>query len=161
MPDYWLRVQLSAQTLELMHQSRVARRYGISSARNGAGEALGSECTPRGTHEICERIGQGARPCSVFVARQPTGEVWTPRLQALEPHRDWILSRVLWLRGLEWGRNRGEGVDSRDRCIYIHGTPETEPIGEPRSHGCLRMRNSDVIELFDLVRVGTRVHIEE
>ena len=97
----------------------------------------------------------------MFVGRVPTGEIYTDELSAKNPQRDWILSRILWLYGIEPQFNQGAGCDSHSRYIYIHGTPDTEPMGIARSHGCIRMRNSDVIELFDLVDVGTRVDIFE
>lgn len=138
-----------------------ALHYAVSTARNGLGEQAGSECTPRGHHIVRAKIGAGAPPGAVFVGRRPTGEVWSPHLAALHPERDWILSRILWLSGCEIGLNRLGGVDSMRRYIYIHGTPDTEPMGMPASHGCVRMRNADVIDLFDRVPVGCPVEIRE
>lgn len=135
------------------------RQYPVSTAANGAGEQNGSHCTPRGRHRIAEKIGAGAPLCSAFKSRQPTGEIWTPELDDENPGRDWILTRILWLEGLEPGRNQGDGVDSHARYIYIHGTNEEHMIGSPASHGCIRMKNADVVELFDLVSVGTEVRI--
>jgi lipoprotein-anchoring transpeptidase ErfK/SrfK len=127
----------------------------------GAGERIGSQQTPRGAHEVRELIGEGA-PCgAVFVGRHATGEVCTRELRAANPDRDWILSRVIWLSGLEDGRNQGGEVDTYDRYIYIHGTPEDEAVGQPHSHGCIRMRNEDIIELFELLEIGTHVQIDE
>jgi lipoprotein-anchoring transpeptidase ErfK/SrfK len=100
-------------------------------------------------------------PRSVFVGRRPTGEIWSPELAALHPDRDWILTRILWLSGLEPGRNRLGNVDSMRRYIYIHGTPDDQPMGVPASHGCVRMRNDELIELFNLVAPGTEVLIQE
>ena len=111
--------------------------------------------------EIAARIGAGAAPGSVFESREPTGEICTPERFQKEPERDWILTRILWLRGLEPGRNQGGDVDSERRFIYIHGTPDEARIGAPHSHGCIRMRNADVVELFDRVAVGTPVEIVE
>ena len=125
--------------------------YLVSTALRGAGEVSGSEMTPRGRHLIRAKIGDGAEPGTVFRGRRPTGEVWTPELAALHPGRDWILSRILWLSGCEPGHNRLGDRDSMRRYIYIHGNPDSEPMGEPRSHGCIRMRNADVIDLFDRV----------
>ena len=122
---------------------------------------MGSECTPRGLHVVRARIGAGLPAGSVLVGRRPTGEVWSRELAAREPGRDWILSRILWLSGLEIGRNRLGEVDTMRRYIYIHGTPDTEPMGVPASHGCIRMRNEDVMELFDDVPAGTPVEIRE
>lgn len=133
--------------------------YSISSGRNGAGERDGSGCTPRGQHFIRALIGAGLPSGTVFRGRRPTGETYTPALADKHPGRDWILSRILWLCGREWGKNRGPGVDTFRRFIYIHGTPDSEPMGVPLSHGCIRMRNADVIDLFDRVRPGTAVLI--
>jgi hypothetical protein len=156
-----IRIDLTTQQLEVLEGDRVAARYPVSTSAKGAGERMGSEQTPRGAHEVRELIGAGA-PCgAVFVGREPTGEVCTSELRAASPGRDWILSRVIWLSGLETGRNQGGEVDTYERYIYIHGTPDDEPVGEPRSHGCIRMRNEDVIELFELLEVGTRVRIDE
>ena len=135
------------------------RQYPVSTARNGPGEQSGSHCTPRGLHRITEKIGAGAPLYSVFKARQPTGEIWTPELDARYPDRDWILTRILWLAGQEPGKNQGGQVDTHDRYIYIHGTSEEHRLGTPASHGCIRMRNSDVADLFDRVAIGTAVRI--
>lgn len=135
------------------------REYPVSTAANGLGEASGSYRTPRGRHRIAEKIGAGAPLHAVFRGRQPTGEIWTSTLGAAEPERDWILTRILWLEGLEPGRNKGGSVDSRARHIYIHGTDEEHRIGSPASHGCVRMRNAEIAELFDLVDEDTEVRI--
>ena len=135
------------------------RQYPISTAANGLGQANGSHCTPRGRHRIAEKIGAFAPLCSAFKSRQPTGEVWTPELDAEFPGRDWILTRILWLEGLEPGKNKGGSVDSHNRYIYIHGTNEEHKLGSPASHGCIRMKNADIAELFDLVKEGTEVRI--
>ena len=133
----------------------------MSTALKGVGQSEGSHCTPLGRHQIRARIGAGLEQGAVLVGRRPTGEVWTPSLSAQHPQRDWILSRILWLSGCEPGVNRMGSVDSMRRFIYIHGTPDVEPMGVPRSHGCIRMRNTDVIELFDRVPVGCPVLIHE
>lgn len=153
-------VSIAQQTLclDLIDQQRV---YPISTAANGAGERENSGCTPRGWHMISEKFGEGLPLNSVFVARKATGEIYSSALAAEYPQRDWILTRVLWLTGLEAGFNQGDGCDSHARYIYIHGTPDSEPMGEPRSHGCIRMRNLDVLALFDAVDVGTIVQIVE
>lgn len=135
------------------------RQYPVSTATNGAGAQNGSYCTPLGRHRIAEKIGAGVPLFSAFKSRQPTGEIWTPELDAANPGRDWILTRILWLEGMESGRNQGGAVDSHKRFIYIHGTNEEHRLGTPASHGCIRMRNEDVAELFDLVKVGTEVRI--
>ena len=133
----------------------------VSTAKNGPGELKGSECTPRGRHEIRACIGAGLPDNSIFVARRPTGQIYTEALSAELPSRDWILTRILWLSGLEVGRNRLANVDTMQRYIYIHGCPDSFPMGKPLSHGCIRMHNRDLLLLFDLVKVGTKVTIHE
>ena len=165
MSEVLIDVSLAAQQLTLYQAAEggniVLHRFPVSTARNGAGEQEGSFCTPRGAHRIAQKIGDGAPRFAVFSAREATGEIWTPQLEAADPGRDWILSRILWLDGLEPGRNQGGNVDSHARYIYIHGTNEEDKIGTPVSHGCIRMRNDDVVALFDLVSVDTRVNIRE
>ena len=156
-----IEISLADQRLRLWRGGELLREYPVSTARNGAGEQEGSECTPRGRHRIRACIGAGCAPGTVFLGRRPTGEVYSEALAAREPGRDWILSRILWLCGEEPGRNRLGEVDSMRRFIYIHGCPDSEPVGEPRSHGCIRMTNRDVIDLFDRVAPGTAVLIRE
>lgn len=157
-----LRVDLGRQCLELFGADGACiRRYAVSTGERGAGERSGSLCTPRGRHRIRARIGAGAPAGAVFRGRRPTGEVWTAEFAAAHPGRDWILSRILWLCGEEPGRNRGGEVDTMRRYIYLHGTGDDQPMGVARSHGCVRMRNRDIIELFELVPVGTEVEIVE
>ena len=155
-----IRIDLADQRLDLCQDDEVVKSYPVSTAKNGAGEREGSECTPRGAHVIEAKIGAGAAPGAVFVGRSETGETCTPELFAASPERDWILTRILWLGGLEPGRNQGGEVDTRGRYIYIHGCPDELPLGTPGSHGCVRMRNADVIELFEQADVGTRVEID-
>lgn len=152
-------VDLDSQTLVLEEGKRTRARYPVSTARNGPGEVFGSGCTPRGLHRIRIGIGAGCPPGTVFVGRRPTGEVFAAALARQYPERDWILTRILWLTGLEPGRNRGGAVDTLRRYIYIHGCPSTEPMGEPRSHGCIRMRDADLIAVFGEVGAGTLVEI--
>jgi L,D-transpeptidase YbiS len=135
------------------------RNWSVSTAKNGPGEKNGSFCTPRGKHIVRAKIGAGQPPGTVFVRRRPTGEVWTPELHARYPGRDWMLTRILWLSGREPGFNRLGDVDTMRRYIYIHGSPDTAEMGKPGSIGCVRMRNHDVIELFDLVVPYTPVEI--
>ncbi|MBL8465888.1 MAG: L,D-transpeptidase [Thauera sp.] len=157
-----IRVDLGRQCLELFGKDGACiRRYAVSTGERGAGERSGSLCTPRGRHRIRARIGAGAPAGAVFRGRRPTGEVWSPEFAAAHPGRDWILSRILWLCGEEPGRNRGGEVDTMRRYIYLHGTGDDQPMGVARSHGCVRMRNRDVIELFELVPGGTVVEIFE
>jgi len=156
-----IRIDLHAQRLSLLEGEREVAAWPVSTAAAGAGEEAGSERTPRGLHEIRAKIGAGAPVGAVFVGRRPTGEVCTPERLRAEPGRDWILTRILWLRGLERGRNRGGRVDTMRRAVYIHGTPDETSLGRPASHGCIRMSNTDVIDLFDRVEAGTRVEIVE
>lgn len=155
-----LEINLSEQRLYWHGVGGQRRSYVVSTACNGPGEQRGSGCTPRGLLRVRIKIGAGCPRNTVFVGRRPTGEIYSPALRALEPERDWILTRILWLTGLESGRNRAGSVDTLRRFIYIHGTPDEEPIGVPISHGCIRMRNDDILELFDGVPPGTVVRIE-
>lgn len=155
-----LHISIADQTLRLLEDGQTREAYAVSTALNGPGEQSGSEQTPRGAHTVRALIGAGAPEGAVFRGRRPTGEIWTPALQAQFPGRDWILTRILWLSGTEVGRNRLGSCDSMRRYIYIHGTPDTEPMGVPRSHGCIRMRNSDIIELFERVPPYMPVLIE-
>lgn len=155
-----LEIELATQRLTLLEDGAVARVYPVSTSKHGAGERLGSYRTPCGAHVIRAKIGAGAPAGTVFRGRRPTGECYSSALAAEFPARDWILTRILWLSGTEPGRNRLGDVDTMRRYIYIHGMPDTEPVGVPGSIGCIRMRNADVIELFDRVAVGARVDIE-
>lgn len=133
----------------------------VSTARNGAGEANGSECTPRGRHIVRAKIGAGCPLNAVFVGRRPTGELYSPDLRSKFPERDWILTRILWLSGTQPGFNRLGAVDTMRRFIYIHGAPDDDPMGTPGSHGCIKMSNQDVVWLFERVCAGVPVVIEE
>ena len=155
-----IRVSIPAQTLELVGDGGgTVRRFAVSTATNGPGERRGSHCTPRGRHIVRAKIGAGAALDTVFVGRRPTGEIWSPALAARYPGRDWILTRILWLSGCEPGFNRLGEVDTMRRYIYIHGSPDAVPMGVPGSIGCVRMRNADIVELFDLVPAGIPVEI--
>jgi len=155
-----IEVHVPNQTLRLKDDSgRVLMETRIATGRQGVGEVNGSEQTPRGWHKIRAKIGAGLAENTVFVARRPTGERYTPAMRASYPNRDWILTRILWLSGLEPGRNRLGHVDTMRRFIYIHGCPDDDPMGTPSSRGCVKMRNHELIELFDRVPLGTRVHI--
>jgi L,D-transpeptidase YbiS len=155
-----IEVHVPSQMLRLKDDSgRVLMETRISTGRKGVGEVNGSEQTPRGWHKIRAKIGAGQPENTVFVARRPTGERYAPEMRASYPNRDWILTRILWLSGLEPGRNRLGNVDTMRRFIYIHGCPDDDPMGAPGSRGCVKMRNNELIELFDRVPVGTRVHI--
>ena len=156
-----IEILISNQTLTLYDDDGgVMARYLVSTAVNGTGCIKDSGCTPLGVHIIRAKIGDGAAANTVFVGRRATGEICTPELMQAFPNRDWILTRILWLSGKEIGKNRLGNVDTMQRYIYIHGTPDSTDMGKPGSHGCVRMRNADMIALFDLVTVGTRVFIQ-
>jgi len=165
MSDTRIEISLRLQKLTLFESApdgeKSLREYPVSTALNGAGESEGSYCTPRGRHRIAQKIGADAPLFSVFKARIPTGEIWTPELEAQAPGSDWILSRILWLEGMEPGKNQGGTVDSYARYIYIHGTNEESKMQTAVSHGCIRMCNADVADLFERVPVGTVVEITE
>jgi len=154
-------INIAEQTLTLQSDRKVLKRYRVSTAKNGPGEQLGSECTPRGQHRIAEKIGAGCAVNTVFVERSPTGEIYTPALRQQFPERDWIITRILWLDGCETGVNQGGDVDTYMRYIYIHGAPDDVPMGRPGSRGCIRMRNADLLELFDVSEVGMSVSITD
>ena len=153
-------VNIDRQRLWLERDGERVREFVVSTARNGAGEQMGSGCTPRGRHVVRFKIGAGCPEGTVFVGRRPTGEIFSAELAQAQPQRDWILTRILWLSGCEPGRNRFGALDTLRRYIYIHACPDGSPMGVPASHGCIRMTNADVVELFDRVPVGTPVHIE-
>ncbi|WP_165664829.1 L,D-transpeptidase [Metapseudomonas otitidis] len=156
-----LHISIADQRLYGFAAGRLLVSYPVSTALNGPGELSGSNCTPRGLHEVRARIGADLPLNAVLRGRRWTGEVWSEVLHEQFPGRDWILSRILWLSGREPGFNRLGKVDSMRRYIYIHGTPDTEPMGVPRSHGCVRMRNADLLELFPRVPVHCAVRIDE
>lgn len=155
-----INIYVSAQRLDLLDEhGNIVRQYRISSSKNGTGQQNGSFCTPLGKHVIRAKIGAGQPANTVFIKRRPTGEIYTPELERQFPKRDWILTRILWLSGCELGFNRLGAVDTMRRYIYIHGTPDSVEMGKPGSIGCIRMRNSDLIALFDQVSAGTPVEI--
>jgi L,D-transpeptidase YbiS len=155
-----IEIDIPAQELRLLEGSRLLKKYSVSTAKNGVGEKNGSFCTPRGRHIVRAKIGAGQPANAVFVRRRPTGEVWTPELHEKYPGRDWMLTRILWLSGCEPGKNRLGEVDTMRRYIYLHGTHEYAEMGKPGSIGCVRMRNPDILELFDLVPPYTEVDIK-
>lgn len=161
MPLDHLHISLADQRLYGFREGLLCLQMPVSTALNGPGEQKGSGCTPRGLHQVRARIGEGLPWGAVLRGRRWTSEVWTPGLQAEQPGRDWILTRILWLSGCELGRNRLGTVDTFQRYIYLHGTPECEPMGKPLSHGCIRLRNDDLLMLFPLVPVGCSVEIAE
>ena len=158
-----LTINIAQQTLTVYKQQQDIAYYSVSTAKNGIGSQQDSGCTPLGQHIIAEKIGSNVLSNAVFIGRVATGEIYDTELGLLNPERDWILSRILWLSGLEEGVNKGSNsqgdCDTYQRYIYIHGTPDSEPMGIPLSHGCVRMRNQDIIELFEQVNEGTMVNI--
>lgn len=160
-PSNFLDIDLNQQRCALISDEKTIWSAAVSTALNGAGEKTGSNCTPLGWHQIRAKIGEGQPVNTVFKGRRPTGEIFTPALDQQYPGRDWILTRILWLSGLEPGINRLGSVDTMWRFIYIHGCPDREPMGVPRSHGCIRMHNNDLLELYERVPVGLAVFIHE
>lgn len=152
-------IDLRAQALVLREPSGVQYRYAVSTAANGPGQLQDSECTPLGRHIIRAKIGAGCPLNTVFRGRRPTGEIYQATGQSHAPNRDWILTRILWLSGCEPGFNRLGNVDTMRRYIYLHGTPDSVPMGAPDSHGCIRMHNEDLLQLFAQVQPGTPVLI--
>jgi lipoprotein-anchoring transpeptidase ErfK/SrfK len=156
---YQIIIETDKQLLWVWQAGNCVATYSISTARNGLGELKNSQQTPRGWHRIRAKVGAGAAENAVFIGRRQTGEIYTPDLGREYPERDWILTRIIWLSGLEKGKNRLGICDTMRRYIYIHGTLASEPMGEPKSHGCIRMRNQDIIDLFEYIEVGDRVYI--
>ena len=157
--EQYILIDTERQELRLLKDNNTLFQFRVSTAKNGLGEYQGSECTPRGHHVIRAKIGTGQPTNTVFSGRRPTGELYTPHLKQQSPDRDWILTRILWLSGLEPGINRLGNVDTMRRYIYIHGAPDEDEMGVPSSHGCIKMNNHDLIELYNQVTVGTAVEI--
>jgi len=158
--EEYLTISISKQQLSVYRKGIIDKTYPVSTAKNGAGEKMGSECTPTGWHKIRAKVGGNQPLNAVFIGRRPTGEIYSPDLKNQYQHRDWILTRILWLGGLESGKNRYGNVDSSWRYIYIHGCPDELIKGKPESHGCIRMKNADVADLFNSIDVGIKVQIE-
>lgn len=156
-----LEIDLGRQILRLWNEGQALSECSVSTGGNGIGEINGSGCTPRGRHIVRAKIGAAQAEGAVLVRRRPTGEIWTPALHAAFPGRDWILTRILWLSGMETGRNRLGCVDTFRRYIYLHGTPATTRLGVPGSKGCVRVANSDIIDLFERLPVGADVDLHE
>lgn len=155
-----IHIDLSKQLLLLLnHQSEIIFDCLISSALLGTGCHRGSLQTPLGKHIIRAKIGAGVPMNGVFTGRRFTGEIYQQQMAQQYPQRDWILTRILWLSGLEPGKNRFGAVDTMARYIYIHGCPDDQPVGKPVSHGCIRMHNADILYLFRQVQPGTKVMI--
>ncbi|MFK8067993.1 MAG: L,D-transpeptidase family protein [Gammaproteobacteria bacterium] len=156
-----IEISISDQKLWLKDKEKILAEYLVSTAKNGAGEIMNSECTPRGEHEVVELYGADQAANTVFVGRIKTGEIFVPSLREKYPDRDWILTRIIRLAGCEPEKNQGEELDTYNRYIYIHGSPDNVEMGVPGSHGCVRMKNQDVIDLFNQVSIGTKVMIKE
>ena len=154
-------VEVTQQKLYVVKEEKVIRTYPISTSKYGIGNEDGSNKTPVGTHRIYEKVGEGVKIGTIFKARISTGRIANISHDSTDVEQDFIITRIMCLEGLEPGVNKGKGIDSCDRRIYIHGTPEEGLIGTPASHGCIRMKNDDVVELFDLVKIGTLVEIKE
>ena len=154
-----IEISIKTQTLTLLRDKEIILKYPISSAKKGIGQLKNSNCTPLGDHIVRAKIGAGYPMYAIFHARRWSEELWGADYKI--GSEDLILSRILWLSGTEVGFNRLENVDTMQRFIYIHGTHDEENIGQPVSHGCIRMKNKDVISLFDLVNVGEKVIINE
>ena len=155
-----IEINIAKQQLDIFEEDKLIKSFRISTAKAGTGQQYGSFQTPLGKHRIAEKIGAGTPINTIFIAREPTGELYSPQLEANHPERkDWILTRILWLEGLEAGFNQGGEVDTKNRKIYIHGCPDARPMGQPFSHGCITLHNSDMLTLFDLVDAGVPVFI--
>ena len=157
----YIHISVADQCLQLIDHKKVLFEVAIATAKNGVGEQFGSECTPRGWHKIRAKIGSDCLENTVFIGRRPTGEYYSEALQQEQPNRDWILTRIMWLSGLQTGFNRWGKCDTMARYIYIHGCPDSHPMSIPSSHGCIKMRNSEVITLFKQIDVGISVLINE
>ncbi len=157
----YIHISVADQYLQLVDNQSVLFEVSIATASNGVGEQFGSECTPRGWHKIRAKMGANCPENTVFIGRRPTGEYYSEALQKEYPSRDWILTRIMWLSGLQVGYNRLGQCDTMARYIYIHGCPDSHPMSIPSSHGCIKMRNTDVVALFDQIEVGIPVLIDE
>ncbi len=160
LPEHYLHISIGKQQLVYINNSKVEKTYSVSTAKNGPGESMGSGCTPTGWHKVRAKIGEAQPLNAVFIGRRPTGEIYTPSLSIEYPQRDWVLSRIIWLGGIEAGKNRYGSVDSTWRYIYIHGCPDELMKGKPESHGCIRMKNMDVTDLFNRINIGLKVLID-
>ena len=154
-----INIDVKKQQLTLLHGESIVACYDVSTAKKGVGQQNGSECTPLGKHLVRAKIGAGAKENTVFIGRRESGDIFNEELRQNNPERDWILTRILWLSGLEKGKNRGGEVDTMRRYIYIHGCPDNDSFSSPSSHGCVKMRNKDIIELFNNIVAGTCVLI--
>ena len=154
-PNNFIFIDIAPQSLTYYKEAAPVINCAVSTSRFGTGNREGSYMTPPGLHRVEEKIGGGAKPWTIFRSRENTGEIWEAGMDG----ENQILSRILRLRGLEPGVNAGPNIDSYERYIYIHGTNSEDLIGTPMSHGCVCMKNDDVIKLYDMVDVGTLVYI--
>ena len=154
-------ISVSEQMLKLLHNNKTKKQYKISTASLGVVQKKDSNKTPLGKHIIMAKIGDKLPKFAVLKGRRFTRKIWSRELDSASDNVDWILTRILWLSGTELGKNRLGDVDSMQRFIYIHGTNEENLLGTPSSHGCVRMANEDIIELFNNVSVGDQVEIVE
>ncbi len=157
--DRALVVDPDSQRLFLVRNNRIEATYPVSTSLNGLGNQDGSYQTPTGAHRICEKYGENSPIGTIFRARKDTDRIAHIYTDNTDSPEDYVTTRILRLEGMEPGVNKGKGIDSYHRFIYIHGTPEEGLIGTPASHGCIRMKNADVIALFDAIPIGTLVEI--
>ncbi|PCF94865.1 L,D-transpeptidase [Vreelandella nigrificans] len=155
--DHWLEIDTQKQLLRCWQGRGLQFECAVSTGEAGVGQLEGSGQTPQGWHYIRAAVGNGLPDNAVFRGRRWTGEVFSAQLADTFPDRDWILTRILWLCGLETGKNRGGHVDTQRRYIYLHGTPPDQPMGVPASHGCIRLRNDDLLTVFQFALPGTPV----
>lgn len=158
--DRFLFVRIGTATLQFYRNGVLIKSYPVSTSKRPPSNIKNSLGTPRGLHEIAERIGAGQPPGMVFKSRVPTGRHFS-ELPDSVAQTQLITSRILWLRGLEPGVNRGGDVDTYERYIYLHGTNHEDRIGEPMSAGCIELRNLDIVELYEQVRAGDQVMIAD
>lgn len=156
----WILVDSSDQRLYLIHHGKASCSWPVSTAKNGMGNSAGSEKTPLGAHCIYQKIGDGTPPGTIFKGRINTGSIAEIHTGSEDTEVDFVTTRILWLSGLEPGKNNGDSVDSKNRLIYIHGTDEEGKIGAPASHGCIRMTNKEIILLFKKINTGCFVYIQ-
>jgi Uncharacterized protein conserved in bacteria len=156
--DRLLLVRIDTATLQFFRKGVLVKSYAVSTSKRPPSNIKNSLGTPRGLHEIAERIGAGQPPGMVFKSRIPTGRHFSEFPDAIQ-ETQLITSRILWLRGLEPGVNRDGEVDTYSRYIYLHGTNHEDRVGQPMSAGCIELRNLDIIELYEEVRTGDHVMI--
>ena len=160
--DQWIHIDTSSQILTLLSKdsSKILLRANISTAKKGLGEEKDSFKTPTGWHTIRAKIGENKPKGAVFIGRRWTKEIYSKKLENQYPNRDWILTRILWLSGIEPGHNRLGPKDTMRRYIYIHGTNEINKLGTPASCGCIRMQDDDLIKLYDLIKPYDQIFID-